>query len=373
MAKTQDLRFVGTLIANTLDARYGGKGVDQIHKNVPLLAGLMGPNSRAVDLGMGKGIKPYRGGNKIRVTVIESENPNFKWYDKFETLLAQTSDEETDAFEVMRNASAMVGVDGPSLDENRGTAQVRDIVREKVDEMERTFREKLEIALMQGKVGTTGTNPTYRHQPLDKAPNPIGYLIQKNAAANSDLVHELNQVTNTWWRNQVLLSTANSFSTFFKQLNNVYMATQLQGDVSTPDLGMCDTYVYETMEAMLFEKQRFQPFGQSSADGESPGFPNVKFKDTYFYASSYMPNLGANATAAVTLTPANTTGVAMFLNTRFIKLHVSDRRNMDVGEPREPIEQDAIWIKMLGRYQFITESRRKLGVLYGIDTTGINA
>lgn len=375
MALTQDLRFVGTLIANTLDARLAGKGIEQIHRNVALLYGM--GLGRGTDLGMGKGIVPFRGGNKIRFTIVNAENPNFKWYDKFETLTATSSEEETDGFDVMRNASAMVGVDGPSLDDNRGPAQVRDITREKVDEMERTFREKLEIALMQGKVGTTGANPTRRFQPLDKAPNPLGFLIQKEFS-NLDLVHEINQNTETYWQNQALNATGlTGFNQLFKAVNDVYMRTMLQGDITNPDLGLCDTFTYQTLEAMLFSTgQRWGPFGTNpNGDSVSAGFRNVQFKDMLIYASPFMPNYGtgADATGPVSLTIVPAQGVLLFLNTAFLKLYVSDRRNFSVGEPTTPYDQDAAWVKMLGRYQLVCTSRRKQGVLYNINNPAIIA
>lgn len=372
MAQTQDLRFISTLFANTLDLR-SKKTFDQVHARIPFTWYLMNsPESRGVNMGMGKGVVPYRGGGKIRITIGNTLNPNFKWYDRHENMSVATTDEQTDGFDVMRNASATVGISGPELDDNRGELQIRDMLREKVSVMERTFKQQYEAALVQGVVGTTGSGTANRRlQPVSKGPNCLGYLIQKEgsltgAGSNADLIHEINQGTETSWRNNAQISSATTFEDFFRELQSMYHLCGENADSELPDFGICDRFLYEAIQAMLFDKQRFLPFGSSSASGESPGFPSVRFMDMVIFWSGMVPNLGTLTTDAVSLTQSSTQGVLFFLNSSALKLYVSDRRNMTASAFIEPYDQDAIYGKLLSRCQLITNERRKLGVLYDV-------
>jgi len=376
MSMTQDLRFVTTLFANTVDARRA-KVFDQVHGNIPFTAFLMGARSRASDMdGMGKGVVLYTGGGKFRVTVTNATNPNFKWSEGFEGINVATSEEQTDAFEVMRKATSSVGISGDEIDDNQGEHAVRRLLRQKVDVMVMSFKDQLEAALVAGKVGTTGVTPARRFQPVTKGPNPLGYLIQKEgsltgAGANLDLVHELNQGTETYWRNQAENYAGTSFwAPLRKRMHNMYNNCTAHSDTSTPDFGLCDQAFYQLYEAMMMDNQRFGPWGKSST-AESVGFRGLNFRDMEIFWSKNVPNYGTTTTDSVTLAQVADQSVLFFLNSGALELHVSQRINMRVGNFLEPYDQDAIWGKMLHRTQLVTTQRRKLGVLYDIPSTAI--
>lgn len=363
---TQDLRFVTTLFANTVDARQK-KVFDQVHGNIPFLAYMRSPRSRAVDRdGMGKGIRLYTGGGKFRITVINQTNPNFAWSSGFDGINTATSEEETDAFEVMRKASSSVGISGDDIDDNQGEHQLRNMLEQKVDVMVMGFQDQLEQGLVAGKVGTTGAQPTRRMQPHAKGPNPLAYLIQKDSNwANADAIHEINQNTETWWRNQIKISTGGSYHLIRQEMFNMYNNCTAHSDTSAPDFGLCDQGFYEWYEASMIAQQRFPAFGSTSTE-QSIGFRGLAFHDMLIFWSANVPDYGANATDTVSLTQNTARGQLLFLNSGALEMYVSKRINMRVGEFIEPYDQDAIWGKMLHRVQLVTPQRRKLGVLHNI-------
>lgn len=362
---TQDLRFVTTLFANTVDARRK-KVFDQVHGNIPFLAYMRSPRSRAADRdGMGKGVVLYRGGGKFRVTVINQTNPNFKWSAGFDGINTATTEEETDAFEVMRKASSSVGISGDDIDDNQGEHQLRNMLEQKVDVMQMGFQDQLEQGLVAGRVGTTGLQPTRRMQPHPKGPNPLAYLVQKEFS-NADGIHEINQLTETWFRNQVTHAAGSSYHLIRQEMFNTYNNCTAHSDTSTPDFGLCDQNFYEWYEASMITQQRWGGY-TSTNTMESIGFKGLAFHDMLIFWSKNVPDYGTLLTDTVSLTQNSARGQLLFLNSGALEMHVSKRINMRVGEFIEPYDQDAIWGKMLHRVQLVTPQRRKLGLMFDIN------
>lgn len=369
MASTSELRVITTLLSNTMD-QIAPKVSDQVHEARPL-TWYMTRLGRGPDLGMGKGIHPYTGGAKIKFTIRNLKNPNSKWYSRYETLTVAPTEEETDGIDVMRNLSSTASISGQEVDENRGPARIREMIREKVDGLIMGLAEDYETALVQGQVGGAGAPQFQRFLPVPQGPNPLGFLIQKSFN-NADLVHEVNQVNETYWRNRVLLSApAASFAALRREQFRLYRQCARGSTPDFPDFGVSDPAYYEVTEAAMTINQRFPPFARGEV--QSAGFEAIMIKNMTLFSSDFFPNFGATAADTVSLVQNEASAGALFLNTRAYELWVSDRVNMQMSAWIEPYNQDAIHGKMLHRVQAVVRERRKLGLHHNVPASTLTA
>ncbi len=373
--QVQDNRFITTLFANTLDARRK-KAFNNVTKNIPFLAYMGSKRSRARNNDdMGKGVVLYTGGGKIRITLSFGKNPNIKWMAPYENFDVATSEEDTDAFEVMRKLGGSVQISGEDIDDNQGIHQIRSLVRRKADRLEQDFKEVLEQAFMAGRLTGTG-DQLRRTSPILNGPNPLGFLIQKSGSltANNDLIHEVGQVDQPLWVNQDMLGSAAAgvatYADFRRKFARVYNNTMPFSDTTPPDFGISDQFFYEFYESTLIPLQRFGPYGDSGTE-ESIGFRGLAYKEMLIFWSRDMVGYGGDANDDVSLTANENEAAVMLLNSGAIEQHVSRRVNMRMSDFETPVDQDAIYGKFLHRTQLITPQRRKLGVYYGIDTENI--
>jgi len=347
-----------------------GELVDQVHAGIGYIW-YMKNRGRGRDRGMGRGIRPYTGGAKVRVPVIWAKNTNTKTYSKFENLTVNATDEQTSGYDDMKNMATTVGISGQEMDENQGEFAKRDLLRDKVDIAELSMKEELERLLIQGIVGTTGAQPTRRHQPGNNGKdfNPLGYLIQKEFS-NLDGIHAINQNTETWWRNQVKLGApagaTHTFAEMFLEMANLYNNCSKGSTNDAVDLILASQDYFEFYEAGLQPQQRYGNYGDEAA--ASAGFETVKFKGALMFWSEFMPGFGATATDSVDLNAVAAEACALFLNTRWLELVVSSRVNFVTTPFVEPYDQDAIWSKILLRAQHICKQRRKLGLHHNVVT-----
>lgn len=367
MASTSETRVYSALFSTTLDD-HRPELVDQVHSAIPLLW-YMKNKGRGRNRGSGRGIRLQNGGARIKIPVIHAKNANTKSYSKFENLDVNATDEITIGIEDMRQLATTVGISGEEMDQNQGIAAKRDLLRDKIDIAEIGLTEEIERQLMQGEVGTTGANPTFRHVAgnNNKDLNPLGYLIQKEFS-NLDGVHSIDQNAETWWRNQTKLATAGSpitIANLRKDLFNLYNTCSKGSTNDAPDLVISNQELFEYYEAQLSDQQRYGNYGDEAA--ASAGFETMSLKGALWFWSDFMPGMGATLGDAVDLTSTAAESCAFFINTRWLELVVSARVNMVSTPFVEPYDQDAIWSKILFRGQMTLKQRRKFGVYVGAD------
>lgn len=364
MGQTSETRIYTSMFSTTLDD-HRPELVDQVHNAIPFIW-FMKNQGRSRDRGAGRGIRMYTGGARVKFPIIISKNPNTKSYSKFENLTVNASEEMTIGIEDMKNLSTAVGISGEEMDQNRGLAEKRDLLRDKLDIAEIGLKEEFEKQLVQGTAVAATSYLIAGNSTKDI--NPIGFLVQKETTA-SVTVHNINQSTETSWRNQVKDGsglTAGVHLPFIQQMNNLYHTCARGSSGDAPDFGISDQNYYEYYETAMMNLQRFIERNEAAT---SMGFDNVKFKSMTMFWSEYVPNLGNAAGDAATLTQSDNDAVCYFLNSRWLNLVISDKVNFVNTPFVEPYDQDAIWSKILVRAQLITTQRRKLGVHYGVDTS----
>ena len=365
MAYTQETRTYTALFTATLDD-HRAELADQVHDAIPLIWFLKN-RGRGRDRGAGRGIRMYTGGARIKIPVISVKNPNVKSYSKFENLTVNASDEMTVGIEDMKNLATAVGISGEEMDQNRGLAAKRDLLRDKLDIAEIGLKEEFERQLVQGEVASGALFMEPGNSGKDM--NPLGAIIIKDPT-DTQTLHGITQAE-TWWANKVKQGAAAGAAAgsleFVTEMNNLYHQCAMGSTGDAPDVGISDMYYYEYYETTMMNNQRYINRDEAAT---TAGFDNVRFKNMTLFWSEYVPSLGTDTTTAdVTKTQSADEATAFFLNTRWLSLVISDAVNFIATPFVEPYDQDAIWSKILVRAQFITNQRRKLGCHFAVDTT----
>jgi hypothetical protein len=362
MSLTTLTRQYTTLLTATNDNMYP-EIVDQVHNQVPYLW-FMANRARP-----GGGIVFESGGTQLKFPIVQARNTNSKAYYGYDTLNPTPQDELTSGFEPWRSNAQMVAISMDEILENMGPEGIIKILPAKYQVALMSMYQDVHRQLVQGLVGTTGAAPADRFEPGPKELLPLGFLVQKYAAgsayANSDLVHSLNQVTETYWKNQCLISAATSFAAFRRESRQIVHSCSFGSTTDSPDLGLCTQAYYELLEASSDTNMR----RYVDKDAVDVGFEHVKLGQTTYIMDTVLPDFGDTGTDDVTLTAATTRAACVYLNTNWIQLVVHEMAYFTPTPWVEAINQTAIFSKLILKGSHRTTQRRKLGLHLGVDGT----
>lgn len=364
------LRTYTTALSLTNDNMYP-EIIDQVHREVPYLW-WMSNRARA------GGLMFESGGTKLKFDVVHAENTNRTAYYGFDTLTPSDTDEVTAGFEGWVSNAQMVAISLDEILENYGPEGIIKIAPTKYQIALMSMTGDVHRQLVQGVVGTpagtadercvAGTAPTGRTELL-----PLSYLIQKydtatNLYVNADTIHSIAQPSGStgqsWWRNQCLLSTADSFAKFRREMRNITHSCSQGSTNDAPDLGLCDQFYYELIESAVDHQRQYMDVPTTDM-----GFDNIKLGPTTFIIDHRLPNWGADLTAAMTLTQNSTNCGALYLNTNWLQLVVHEMAYFQPTPWVEAIDQTAIYSKIILKASHRMTQRRKHGVHYTVDGT----
>jgi len=361
MAATTLTRVYDSLLTLTLD-NYRAKLADQIHTSVPLLYWLekRGRNAN------GGGMRMDEGGTLIRVPVINQKNENAGSYERYDQLPLAPTEEFTTAFETWSELATTIGISRREIRENSGASRILSILTQKMKVAEMGLREELETQLIQGELPAVGSAFIRGNSGKDMV--PLTVLIDPTPATGT--IHNVNSANEAWWRNRISdrAGIAESWQTdFLPALNQLYNDCSKGNTTDFPDMLLSDQYVFEAHEARLFSLQRYGGFDDEKS--ASVGFQSLKHKGALWMWSELVPgvNPGAEDVRANITTAADST--IYLINSNWLEL-VVDKESNFVNTPfEEPVNQTAIFSKILFMGQLMVTQRRKHGVMFDIDAT----
>lgn len=265
-------------------------------------------------------VKPVSGGRTIVQEIDYQETINTGWYSGYDTLTTTASDTATAAEFTIKEAYASMTISGLEMAQNRGKERMIDLAESKIENMERTLMNLLNVGVYSDGAANSG-----------KQLGGLQLLVA--ATPTSGTVGGINRGTATWWRNIAQRSSVNfggaaTSATILNHMGRVY--NQLVRGTDMVDMIPCDANSYQLFADAMNDRQTI-----ISADLAEAGFITMKFRN-----ADVVLDGGVGGAC-----PAN---VMYFLNTRYI--HYRPMEGMDVyrvGSDREPINQDAI-IKIIG-------------------------
>lgn len=285
------------------------------------------------------------------------------WYSGYDTLNTEPMDGTTMSIWQWRECSIPITVS--RLEMRMNAQRLYDLVDSKIQQAEMGFKEFLAKAFLQG-ASVSGAN-TYDPQTSivtgAVGVEPIASLIRVDPTTSTE-IGNINQSSQTWWRNRTKSSTASTYDGFLAEVQGVYNDCS-KGPGGPPDMILCDQYTYQMFERMLYARggSRHQP-------GTTLEFPfeNLKWKNTMVTWDEFVPDVTGNA--SVVPVDSSTNGTMFFLNTKFLKIFYDSETNfIQTPWASAPNQPNAKTKHILWMGNSAVTNRRKQGVLYGINTT----
>jgi len=264
------------------------KIADQISNHNPLLHRLKKKGNYKKD----------SGGRVITEPLMVAENNTVKWYNGLETYTI-AEQQVIDAAEFDRKQlAAFVYFSKSDKLANRGKFQQIDLQEARIEVAIKSLMNTVATSLYSDGTGSNSKELGGLQLLVDDDPTSAG------------TVGGIDQVANTYWRNQFQAAQAISSSTIRGIMNDQWL-TQVRG-TDKPDLILADAIMYDHYESGLQENVRYTT--TKSADA---GFESIKYK------------------SADVIYDANCPASHMyFLNTDYLNLRISDGENFEVGDAR---------------------------------------
>jgi hypothetical protein len=285
------------------------------------------------------------------------------WYSGYDTLQTDPMDGLTMSIWQWRECAIPITVSRLELRQN--AQKLMSLVDTKITQAEMGFKEFLAKAFLQG-AGVSGgsiEDPQVSSITGAQGIEPIASLIRKDPTTSTE-IGNINQSTRTWWRNNTKSSSASTYDGFLKEVQGVYNDCS-KGPGGPPDMMLCDQYTYQMFERMLYARggSRHPP----ATTLEFP-FENLKWKNTMVTWDEFVPDVeNGLPTPAVDTT---TGGTIFFINTKFMKLFYDTQTNFIQTDWKSAYNQPNAKTKhILWMGGTAITNRRKLGVLYGINST----
>lgn len=312
------------IVTTTLEKR-SKKLADNVSKNNALLARLESKGKK----------KTADGGTKIIQELEYGENGTFTWYSGYDTLNISPSEVLSAAEFNWKQAAVAVTMSGLEELQNSGQAQMLDLLAARMENAEKTFKNKMAEAVYGN--GTAGAGKS------------IGGLQLLVADAPAILVGGIDANTWPFWQNQAFDATtdggaAATTANMLGYMNTMWL--KLVRGTDKPDLIIADDNYYKLYWGALLPNQRF-----TSPQMAQAGFESLKYMSADVVFDGGMGGF----------CPANH---MYFLNTDYLYLrpHV-DRQYVPLNPDRYTNNQDA-FVKLIGWAGNMTTSGRKFqGVL----------
>ncbi len=297
------------------------KLADNVSKNNALLARLSSKGK----------IRTIDGGSKI-LEELEYGEGDLVWYGGYDKIDYTPKQLFTSAEFGLKLCAVPVAISGEDKLKNSGKEQMLDLFQKRIENAERTMKNKMAAAIYGDGTGSSG-----------KEIGGLQLLVAD--APETGVVGNIDRASNAFWRNQSV-SAAVTSENILAKMDEIYLKCCRGTD--KPDLVVADNAMYSIYEQALQSNQRFTDPKLAEA-----GFTSLKYKgaDVIFD--------GGQGGAC----PAKH---MYFLNTDYIYLRPHKDRNMKViGGDRMAINQDALY-RIIGWAGNMTLSNASLqGVLIG--------
>jgi len=330
-------------------ANYRRTLADNISTSNPFWAKLVASN-------MYEGVN---GGTNIELPLMTTLG-TADWYEGYDTLNTNPLEGHTMAVYEWREASTPISISRKEERQNGGD-KIFGLLEAKIKQAEMGFQETMAKAYLQGSLSVGGASletPVVSAATGASGINPIAHLIQKDPTTN-ETVGNINQSTNSWWRNQTASSTAATLDAFLKEVQNMYNNCS-KGPGGPPDIMLMDQGTYEMFEIALWNRS-----GSRAPNNTDLSFPfeNLRWRRATAMWDEFMGDVQNNSLTV-------TKGTIYFINSNFITLKYDTASNF-VNTPfaSSPNQPNARVSHILWMGQLCTNNRRKHGVLYNIDNT----
>ena len=285
----------------------------------------------------GNRIKVLQGGERIRIPIMSGTNGTFKWYTGYDNLNITPQIGQTTAWYTWKQAAIGLAIDGLSLRNNAGPAQINDIMTEKIRQGELSMGDGIATGIFSDGTGSGNKQLTGLSAAVDTTPADTTYA-------------GIDPADNTAWRNRAVATVGDAAANLISNMRNVYNSCSRgsEGVASSPDFIVTTQTIHEALEALIAPRVRYE---QNPSGGADAGIETLKFKGAEVIWDDYC-----------------TAGTMYMLNSAHIMMFVHGKANFAMSDEgfQKPIDQDALVANILFQGNIAVNNRRKHGVLAGI-------
>jgi hypothetical protein len=270
-------------------------------------------------------IRKEPGGAKIVVPVMYAQNSTAGSYSGYDTIDITPQEGISAAQYDWKQYGATVAINGLEEAQNRGEAQIINLLESKIMQAEETIAEQMDEMLFSDGTGNSGKDFLgLEHFVSD---DPTTGVVGGIDRSDGD---------NAWWRNHV---NDDAVDLDLGDMGNAYNSVSRGND--SPDFIITTQELFEAYEALLNPHLRFTD--SKTADG---GFQNLLFKTAPVVFDVYTP-----------------AGVVYFLNSKYIKLTAHSDVWFKTTPFVKPNNQDARYSQILCYGNLVVSNCSRLGKL----------
>lgn len=279
-------------------------------------------------------------------------------YSGYDQLDVTPMDGITSAFWEWRQAAVPIAISALEEKKNASEAKILSLLEAKTKQAEMGIQEFFNKRLILGAGGSSitsaYTSPVNGSTFIDPLPLLVHYTPSSSVS-----VGNINQATNTWWRNYSQAFTgATTYAGVLDLLRKLRLKAS-RGPGGGPDLHFVDENVYTLYEAALASKHQNPSYQRADIP-----FDNIMFYGQPVTHDEVIPDVAGGSE-----TQSTGSGTWWMLNSKFLGIKVHSGTNFAPTPFTKPENQDAkvahiLWLGGIG-----TSNRRKQAVGGDIDTT----
>lgn len=300
----------------------------------------------------------YNGGTDIREPLMHTL-ATAEAYSGYDELASDPIDGITTAVYLARQLAVPISYSMKEAIENKH--RIFDLVKAKVTQAKMGIEEGFASHFMQGSgasaLATAKVNSATGAASID----PVALLIDPTPT-DSTLIGNINQSSESWWRNVAKDMNTTSYDGLMLQLNNLSNSCGL-GTGGSPDLFLMDQVTYE-----LFVHAHYQKYGPTQGDATFP-FENTRFKNALVIMDEKVADY---ENGVVDASATGSFGSVIAFNSKFFKIRYIPERNFEMlsdenGKSfQKPLKGDSRLGHIAWMGQATLNNRRKQGIGYGI-------
>lgn len=277
-------------------------------------------------------------------------------YSGYDMLDVTPIDGITSAFFDWRQSATSITISGLEEKKNAGEERIIALLDSKAKQAEMSIKQHFNQRFLQGAGSSSIASASTSSVNGSSFVDPIAKLVAFDPT-QSVSVGNINQSTNTWWRNQTSdITSTSTFAGLLKKLQNARNNCG-KGPGGFPNLHICTQGTYELYEAALRSQNRFTSYQKADIP-----FDNIAFHGDPLTWDEYVGD-------AKNGTVTQTKGSWWMLNTKFFGVRVHADTNFSTTPFVRPENQDAKTAQILWLGAVAVTNRRKQGVVGGIDET----
>lgn len=333
-----------------------GEVVDNIYNAFPMLAKMRAEG----------GFKTRTGGKRIDVNIVwqtqDTAGAGAQSFSGYDQVNVQPAELFTNSFANWKNIHVPVTFSEEEVAQNRGKAEIFNMIAEKKKIAIREGQNKLTTVLFSDGTGNGG-----------KDPSGLKDIIRIDPTT-STAVQNINQSTYSVWRNKAnanidagitgsaLTSTSTVSATAYfnriisNQRNNCSRGSALKSE--RPNLGITTQVLFETYKNSLLDKVRYP--------GDGSNAKNLGTDEYVMFEG--MPIIWDPALSTETINSITGTSRIYLINTNYLNVVTDEGYDWKQFPFMSPVDQYASVGKMMWRGNLIVTDRSRQGVVSGFTT-----